>query len=267
MTIVTLTTDFGLSDAFAGVMKGVMLGINRDIAFVDLTHDIAPQNVRQAAYALYSAVGYFPEGTVHLCVVDPGVGSGRRALVFEAGGSCFVGPDNGVFTKIMGGFKPDNIYAITNPDFMADDVSRTFHGRDVFAPAAAWLAKGNVPPSAFGPPVADPVTLELPSPSQSAPNIIEGEVIYVDHFGNAITNVPLALMEKAERDAGAAGVEVETHAGVAAGVLSSYWEAPDDKSLNAIISSWNTLEIFTRSGSASAIHGLTVGDRVEVRYY
>ena len=267
MSIITLTTDFGASDLFVGVMKGVMLGVNREVTLVDITHEIKPQNVRQAAYVMFASFGHFPEKSIHLCIVDPGVGSERKPIIFEAGGHYFIGPDNGLFTEVITSHKVDKIYEITNPDLMAEEVSNTFHGRDIFAPAAGWLSTGSVPLDAFGPLITDPVLLDLPRPIQTAANLIEGNVIYIDHFGNAITNITLGMLENVERTQLNGSFEIATRSGVASGVVKSYRSAPDDKNMYAIIGSWNTVELFVNGGSASALHGLNINDHVEARFY
>jgi len=260
MSIVTLTTDFGYSDSYAGVMKGVMLKINRELEFVDITHAISPHDIQQAAYVLYSAFSYFPEGAIHLCVVDPGVGSNRRPIAFEAGGYYFAGPDNGVFTKVIEKLAPSFIYEITNPDFIEKNVSDTFHGRDIFAPTAAWIARGGFAMNALGPQIVDPTLIDLPKQTQSAPNLIED-------FGNAVTNITSGLIEKLQKELGAEGVEIEFPSGVIKGILKNYSESPDDKAICATIGSWDTLEFFVRLGSASATYGLSVNDDVDVRFY
>lgn len=267
MSVVTLTTDFGYSDSYAGVMKGVMLKINREIDFIDITHSISPHDIRQAAYVIYSAFSHFPEGAIHLCVVDPGVGSKRRPIAFEAGGYYFVGPDNGVFSKVIEKLEPSFIHEITNPDFMETSVSNTFHGRDIFAPAAAWIARGGFRLSALGPQISDPVILDLPKQTQSASNLIEGRIVYIDNFGNAVTNITAGLIKKLQRELGAEGVEIELLSEVIKGILKNYSEAPGGKAICATIGSWDTLEIFIGSGSAAATYGLSVDDDVHVRFY
>jgi S-adenosylmethionine hydrolase len=189
--LVTLATDFGESDWFVGVMKGVMLRFNPDIRLVDLSHRIAPHSIASAAYFLTQAYPYFPSGTVHLAVVDPGVGSGRRAAVVETAHHVLVGPDNGMFwpvTQAMGGGR---WFSLENPEWLAGSVSPTFHGRDVFAPAAARLASGESVERA-GPEMADPVRFEWPRP-QRKPEGWHGEVLYIDRFGNCLTNLSRAF--------------------------------------------------------------------------
>ena len=266
MSVISLTTDFGTADSFVGVMKGVILGIAPDAALVDVTHEIAPQNVRQAVYVVSNSFSFFPRGTIHLCVVDPGVGSERRPIALEAAGHYFVGPDNGVFTEIIHRFHPGKAREIINPEMTLPVVSDTFHGRDVFAPAAAWIARG-APLSSLGPIVEKPVTIDLPSQILSAPNMIEGEVIYIDRFGNAITNLSRRMWRKVYDDVGAEGVEIQVRDQIVSDVLPCYSAAKDDEKLSAVFGSWDTLELFARNGSAEKLFGLSVGDRVEARFY
>ena len=188
-------------------------------------------------------------------------------MALKAGGYYFVGPDNGVFTKVIETLEPSAIHEITNPDFMEANVSNTFHGRDIFAPAAAWIARGGFSLSSLGPQISDPVILELPRQTQSAPNLIEGRIIYIDNFGNAVTNITAGLIEKLQRELGAEGVEIELPSGVIKGILKNYSEAPGGKTICATIGSWNTLEFFVGSGSAAATYGLSVDDDVDVRFY
>ena len=157
MTTITLTTDFGDHDPYVGIMKGVILGVAPDAKIVDLTHEIPPQNIREAAYALQSARAYFAAGTVHLAVVDPGVGSDRRPLLVTTGQDSFVGPDNGLLSFALE-LQDAQAWALDKPEYWLPDVSRTFHGRDIFAPVAAHVALG-VPPAAVGTPIHDPVRL------------------------------------------------------------------------------------------------------------
>lgn len=265
MAVVTLTTDFGLSDPFVGIMKGVMLKINPSITIVDITHDIEPQNIRQAVYVISSAFGYFPTGSVHLCVVDPGVGTERRPLAFEAGGHVFVGPDNGVFTEIINRLHPKKFYQASNPEMTLRPVSNTFHGRDVFAPVAAWLA-GGTDPAAVGAIVSEPVMLKLPSQIRPAPNLIEGEIIHIDHFGNAITNITSGMMDLARKESNGGGLEIQTHGEVIEGLSPCYGAAPSDEKLAAVFGSWDTVELFVKNGSAASAYNLSLGDRVEARF-
>lgn len=185
--LISLTTDFGLGDGYVGTMKGVMSRIAPGTPFVDITHDIPPQSVRSAAYVLWTSLPYFPEESVHLVVVDPGVGTTRRAIASQTPWGVLVGPDNGVFSYVWAAASPALTVALENPRYQLPVPSKTFHGRDIFAPAAAHLAMG-VPLTAFGPEVSAPITLPVPT-MEVEDGEIRGEVIYVDRFGNVITSI------------------------------------------------------------------------------
>jgi S-adenosylmethionine hydrolase len=184
--IITLTTDFGLSDPFVGIMKGVILGILPTAQIVDISHDIDSYDVTEAAVMMAGTYRYFPQGTVHVLVVDPGVGSARRPIAAAAHGHFFVAPDNGVLGDV-GAAPTSTVYHITNNRLFLDSVSRTFHGRDIFAPVAAHLAAG-VPIESVGPRIHDFVKKSLPKPAVGDGRII-GSVLRIDRFGNVITNL------------------------------------------------------------------------------
>ena len=186
--LITLTTDFGLSDHFVGAMKGVIAGIAPAARVVDITHGVAPYNVNEAAFLLSQTWPCFPKGTIHVVVVDPGVGSTRKPLLVEAGGQYFVGPDNGVFSLLYDS-APHKVRVLSNPKMMRRKISRTFHGRDVFAPAAAHLAKGTKP-AVFGKSMGDYVRMPSLTPEQMASHTWRGAILKVDRFGNLITNFP-----------------------------------------------------------------------------
>jgi hypothetical protein len=188
---ITLLTDFGLQDPYVGITKGVILSVNPDVTIIDITHEVEPQSVREGAFLVEAYYRYFPVESIHVAIVDPTVGSERRPIILRKGGHLFVGPDNGIFTLIMDDVP--KVYAIENPDLMLKKVSSTFHGRDIFAPVAAHLAKG-LPPSFFGRPVADPVRLGDMLPRIEG-NSLEGEVVRVDRFGNAITNIKVDFLK------------------------------------------------------------------------
>jgi hypothetical protein len=185
--MITLTSDFGLKDPYVAEMKGVILTINPKTTLIDITHDIEKFSVRKGAFTLASAVPYFPDGTVHLAVVDPGVGTRRRAIVIQAKKSFFVGPDNGLLILAAQNQGIEHVYHLTNSKFMLPKVSSTFHGRDIFAPAAAYLEKG-VQPSEFGPEVKDPIIPAFAQVKHSHVSLT-GEVLDIDGFGNIITNI------------------------------------------------------------------------------
>jgi len=188
---ITLLTDFGLKDPYVGIMKGVILSTNRDVRIVDITHEVDPQDVREGAFLVEEYYRYFEKGTIHVAVVDPTVGSDRKPVVFSKEGHFFVGPDNGLFTLLYGG--NEQVYAIENRRYMRKEVSSTFHGRDIFAPAAAYLASG-VHLSMFGGLIQDPVRLPGLLPTVKD-NVLHGEVVRFDRFGNAITNISGAIIQ------------------------------------------------------------------------
>lgn len=253
MPIITLLTDFGYRDPFVGIMKGVILGIAPEAQIVDLTHGIPAQDIAQGALALGQSYEYFPRGTVHVAVVDPGVGSDRRGIVIETGGYLFVGPDNGIFSTILEAHGLSYFaYHITQPQYMLQQPGPTFHGRDVFAPVAAWLARG-VPASEMGPRIENPVAIERAKPVVETTGV-HGDVVAVDSFGNAITNI------SGDEVAGLATVRVK---GIDAPLVESYSEGLDG-ALCALVNSSGLLELFVYKGSASAEFEIKVGTKVIV---
>jgi S-adenosylmethionine hydrolase len=258
VAIITLTTDFGLKDPYVGIMKGVILGINPEARLVDLTHEIAPQEILEGALALEAAVPFFPPGSIHLAVVDPGVGSSRRPLALAARGQSFVGPDNGLFSFL---FAEPGWAAVTleAPAFRLPAVSRTFHGRDLFAPAAAHLSLG-LPLERLGPPLNDPVRLTWPEPRWEGGALV-GEVLHVDRFGNLVTSLRgTALAELGPEE----GWAVEIEGRSLGPPVRSFSEGPSGASA-AILGSSGRLEIFVRRGSARALLGAERGALVRVR--
>jgi hypothetical protein len=255
--IITITTDFGVEDPFVGTMKGVILTINRHVQLIDLTHGVAPQDVLEGALALEASVPFFPPGTVHLAVVDPGVGTARRALGVTAAGQLFVGPDNGLFTFLFAG--PGwRAVALEASAYRLPMVSRTFHGRDVFAPAAAYLSLG-VPLESFGREIADPVRLPWPTVSRAG-DLLVGEVIHVDRFGNLLTSVRAMDLAPLGPEASLA---VEVGGTAISGLSATYAERALGE-LGAILGSSGRLEVFVRNGSARDRLDVGRGARVRV---
>ncbi len=185
--LITLTTDFGLRDPFVGIMKGVILSINPDARVVDLTHQVESFDVVDGALALVQSYPYFPPGAIHVVVVDPGVGSERRPILVVTATHHFIGPDNGVFSLVYDHEPSFEVRHITAERYFRNPVSQTFHGRDVFAPIAAWLSKG-LAPDTFGGLIMDYVRVSVAKPQRMSANVIRGEVLRVDKFGNLITN-------------------------------------------------------------------------------
>ncbi|HEX3033997.1 MAG TPA: SAM-dependent chlorinase/fluorinase [Thermodesulfobacteriota bacterium] len=238
--IITLTTDFGVKDHYVGVMKGVILSINPDALIVDITHEIPPHDVLKGAFTLRNFYRYFPEGTIHVVVIDPGVGSQRKPVAVEAEGNIFVGPDNGVFTFVYSGSKSFKVIEISNPIYTLADVSSTFHGRDIFAPVAGYISMG-APIEDLGKEVWSPVKLPIKEP-QIRGNEIIGEVVYTDHFGNLVTNIPHDLVKS--------GSKIYIGKDMIKGISRSYSEVPEGELL-AIIGSSGFLEISVNQGRAS----------------
>ncbi|MCD6338255.1 MAG: SAM-dependent chlorinase/fluorinase [Verrucomicrobia bacterium] len=253
MRIVTVTTDFGLQDWFVGVMKGVVLSRAAQVELVDLTHLIEPGNVRQAAFVLKNAVRWFPPGTVHLAVVDPGVGSDRRPIAVRTDWGYLVGPDNGLFSYVLEEAGSFQARRIANPGPMMSEVSRTFHGRDVFAPAAAHLAGGG-DFEALGPIVADPVCFPWPR-IESWPEGRGGEVVYIDRFGNLITNLPNELLRGVGSDA---SLRLPSDAAPLIPVGRRYADAPEG-ALIGVPGSTGYIEIAVHRGNAARRLGLKIG--------
>jgi S-adenosylmethionine hydrolase len=187
--MITLLTDFGTTDYFIPAVKGVLLSINPTVQIIDLTHEIPAQDIAAGAFTLGACCQDFPAGTIHLAVVDPGVGSSRRAIVVRAGNQLFVGPDNGIFSYIYAKESQVNVFQIEHAEYFRHPVSATFNGRDVFAPVAAWLSRG-LQPEALGREIYDFFKLEIPQPVKSgADQHFVGTVIHIDRFGNCITNL------------------------------------------------------------------------------
>ena len=188
MPVITLLSDFGLSDYFVGAVKGVMLSLNPDVTFVDISHQIPPQDIFTGAFTLSQAYSCFPQGTVHFAVVDPGVGTSRKPLAATAAGHYFVAPDNGILTCIMEANEDFVAYEITADHYFRKPVSATFHGRDVFAPVAAWLSR-KIELHQLGPVLQSPVRLQIPPLKRVRDALIQGTILAIDHFGNLITNL------------------------------------------------------------------------------
>ena len=243
MVVVTLTSDFGTRDAYVAELKAAVLSLVSDVQLVDVTHEVAPHDVAGGALVLEAAAPWFPPGTVHVAVVDPGVGSARRGVALASGGQLFVGPDNGLFTPFLAG-GDWAAFEIVAPEYRRPTVSPTFHGRDVFAPAAAHLALG-LAPSRLGPPLRDPVRLAWPE-ARARAGQVAGVVLHVDRFGNLVTSIRAAALgalgaAAAVRVGGRALRIVETYADLRPGAVG------------ALVGSQGRLEIAVREGSAARV--------------
>ena len=259
--IITLTTDFGDLDSYVGVMKGVILSIAPAAQVVDIVHSVPPQDIQAAAYHISVATPHFPAGSIHVIVVDPGVGTERRALIVETERATFIAPDNGVLTWILESEPPLRMIQLDNPAYQLDEVSKTFHGRDIFAPAAAHIARG-VELADLGAPASDPVRIPVYLLTRGLDGSVNGQVQHIDRFGNAITNIA--------RDAIGPDSPHTPPPGVTAGgrdlgpVRRTYADAAPGQPL-ALLGSAGFLEIAVRDGDAAALLNLSRGDHVTVR--
>ena len=242
--MITLTTDFGLEDPYVGIMKGVILNIHFGCQIVDITHGIASQDVLAGALALKSSFRFFPKGTIHVAVVDPGVGSSRRPLLIQTEDYFFVGPDNGILSPALECEKDLRIHHLIQDRFFLKPMSYTFHGRDIFAPVAGWLSKG-ILPSDFGPRTREFLTLKLPRPRRTGQRVL-GTILRIDKFGNLITNLTARDFPEPVRGYAirVAGHEIRQH-------LSSYAEAKLKEPFT-IFGSSGYLEISVNRGSAAS---------------
>jgi S-adenosylmethionine hydrolase len=259
MTVITLLTDFGLRDGYVGVMKGVIWKICPDAQIADITHSIPPQNIRQGAIALLRTVMYFPEGSVHIAVVDPGVGTNRKPIAVEVDGHFFVGPDNGLFSLVFQAAEDRGLtgkyFILAKPDFWLPDISHVFHGRDIFAPVGAHLACG-VPIENMGSPLTDPVRLVNPIPQKHG-NIWKGEVIAIDNFGNIATNIGARQILNQNL------VTVRIGGQSVNGLVNTFEDRPAGE-LVSMIGTEKDLIIAVVRGSAADCLKTKVGDPVEV---
>jgi len=257
-SIITLTTDFGLDDPFVGILKGVILNIAPSARIIDVTHEIEPQNITEAALALETAHPYFPNNAVHLVIVDPGVGSERRPIAVKNKSATFVGPDNGVLTPVIDPIS--RIYELCQKKYFLPEVSFTFHGRDVFAPASAWLAKGT-PLSKMGRKITDPYLLQFPRP-EVGKNTIAGEIINIDRFGNCISNISSERLN--------ATFQLHDPCILKIGKtripgFSSHYSQCREGDIGCLINSCGKVEIFCRNGNAARKLKCRVGTALTIK--
>lgn len=258
--LITLLTDFGVRDHYVAAMKGVILGICPNATLVDITHEVSSYEVLEAAYLLSQTWPHYPKKTVHLVVVDPGVGSSRRPILAELDGHRFVAPDNGVLTPIL---TQDGCKArhITATQYFRKTVSQTFHGRDIFSPVAAHLASG-LAPAKVGPRIEDYLRLTIERPIRSARRGWTGAILHVDHFGNIVTNIPIAEFPQIEMQPFEVSIGMRTVEKLA----RSYAEMPPGE-LFAIVGSSGYLEISANQASAAKLLGCETGAPVEIRLF
>lgn len=255
--LITLTTDFGYKDPFAGIMKGIILGINPKADVIDLNHGIRPQDVMAAAISLRHSVPYFPQGTIHVAIVDPGVGGDRRPLLIESEGNHFIGPDNGVLSLALEGKEASQIVCLSDASYHLQPTSATFHGRDIFAPVAAHLSLGR-PASEFGEPTESFCRLPWPI-VVGQPGSIQGEIVYVDGFGNLFTNI----REQDLRGFPSQKLSVTVGAIKISGLAPNYATGSDGGYI-ALFNSWGFLEISVYQGNAQRRSQAKAGDKVRV---
>jgi hypothetical protein len=256
--VITLTTDFGLMDHFVGTMKGVILGICPEAQIVDISHEIGTFGVAEGAFLIAQAYRYFPRGTVHVVVVDPGVGTSRRPILVEAAGQCFVAPDNGVLSMVYAREK-HKVRWITAGRYFLKAVSQTFHGRDIFSPVGAHLARG-VAPAMMGKPITDYMRLQIERPVRTARRGWTGAVLKIDRFGNLITNFPAEDFPDLEKRPFEVSIGLETVDRLA----RNYAECGPGE-LFLIVGSSGYLEVSSSQASAAKILGCGVGAPVELR--
>ena len=270
--LLVFTTDFGLSDSYAGVLKGVALGINPDLNMVDLTHQISPQDIAQGAFALGVSYRYFPSSAIHVAVVDPGVGTSRRPIILQTPNGSFVAPDNGLLSRVLEDYLPDpaqvsghvqlpsavRSFHLTNPEYWLHPVSSTFHGRDIFTPVAAHLSLGT-PPESMGDPISDLNFLPVPQPRDDTEGI-RGEIIYCDVYGNLVSNIPLRLFETREI------AEIRIRGRVISKLSGTFNDTSSSSGLIALFGSHGYLEVAVANGNAATTLSAGPGEPVMVTF-
>lgn len=257
--IITLTTDFGTSDHFVGTMKGIILGIAPTAQIVDISHEVQPFEVVDGAFTIAQAYRYFPKKTIHVVVVDPGVGSTRRPLLAEIAGQYFIAPDNGVLSMVVAR-EPAKVRHITNERYFLRPVSRTFHGRDVFAPVAAHLATG-VPPARFGKRIEDHLRLKFENPTRTGKRSWTGSILKVDRFGNLITNLHIDDFPEVKTRPFGLNVGLQ----IVSRLALTFTEcAPGE--IFVLVGSSGYLEVATNQGSAAKALGCSAGSPVELTF-
>jgi S-adenosylmethionine hydrolase len=260
--IITLTTDYGTRDSFVASMKGVILKTNPQAQIIDITHEIAPQDIWEAAFTLKNVYSQFPKGTINLAVVDPGVGSGRRPLIVVTEGYYFVGPDNGLFSMIYRDAERLRVHHITAGHYFVANPGPTFHGRDIFAPVAAWLTKG-IPSGNFGDEITDFVKLNIPVVKRTEISI-DGHAVHADRFGNIITNITYKDLQSLIPDGGKLGAVLVTFMGKEIKGMKKFYAEAAPGEPGAIINSSGNLEIFLYRQNARTVLSIKRGESVRL---
>lgn len=257
---IVLTTDFGQIDEYVGVLKGVILSINPEAAVIDLCHAVPPQNIGRAAELIFRNHEYFPAASIHLCIVDPGVGTERRIIVVKANSQLFLGPDNGVFSRLLETDETAKVYELTNRSWFLKDISNTFQGRDIMAPVAAHLSRG-VPIDEAGPSISrESCVIIAASVPRCSDSEIIGEIVSIDRFGNLITNIETIHFDRLVREG---GLTIRIKSSEVGFHHTSYAKLPDRRPA-ALLNSSNLLEICIKNGSAADFFEVQIGDRVLV---
>jgi hypothetical protein len=259
--LITLLTDFGERDHFVASMKGVILSINPAVTIVDLSHQITSHHIREAGYFLRSCYRYFPDGTIHVAVVDPGVGTARRPLLISTARAMFIGPDNGLFSEVLDQEPGAKMWQIDNQQYRLATAGSTFDGRDVFAPVAAWLSRG-VPPAFMGPAVHDPIRISTTIPIRHD-ELLVGKIVSIDRFGNLISNITARQVKEFRDSLGDDMVEIHVGTHIINDVVGNYSQGSRD-SPSALINSNGTLEIFLREASAAQSLQIGVGEELRL---
>jgi hypothetical protein len=257
--IITLLTDFGLKDPYVASMKGVILSINPQCTLVDITHQVSPYDIKEGAFILAQAYSTFPKGTIHLSVVDPGVGSPRKPILFVTKNYFFIGPDNGLFTFALKREKLKKVIALGKMEFFLPEVSPTFHGRDLFAPVAAHLSFG-IAPESFGRVIKSWNEISFPEPVLRQEKLI-GEVVHIDTFGNLVCNIDYKNLLKFSKSR---PFVIKIGKRTIRGLKKGYWEGRKDEPM-ALIGSGGFLEISIKEGNAQKVLKMKKGDRVQVQ--
>jgi len=256
--IITLLTDFGLKDPYVASMKGVILSINPQCTLVDITHQVSPYDIKEGAFILAQAYSTFPKGTIHLSVVDPGVGSPRKPILFVTKNYFFIGPDNGLFTFALKREKLKKVIALGKMEFFLPEVSPTFHGRDLFAPVAAHLSFG-IAPESFGRVIKSWNEISFPEPVLRQEKLI-GEVVHIDTFGNLVCNIDYKNLLKFSKTR---PFVIKIGKRTMRGLKKGYWEGRKDEPM-ALIGSGGFLEISVREGNAQRLLKAKKGDPIKI---
>ena len=263
--VISLTTDFGLQDPFVGIMKGVILQINPKACLVDICHKITAHNIQEAAFVIGNSYTFFPEQTIHLVVVDPGVGGERRPLLVKTPHYYFVAPDNGVLSYIYQEQAEVRVFHLTQKQYFRSEISSTFHGRDIFALVAAWLSTG-LSPHVFGPEIKDYLKVDIPQPLSLAPNIFEFQIIHIDNFGNLITTIKKDFFEHASSQAPRKGFSLEIGSHTIQCLYTHYGSLSEVGQAGVILGSTKNLEIFANQNRADRLLQISVGAKGKITF-